>query len=128
MEANNTIDRQIYILLNLIADKNHEETGYKQLGKYLNGSKKPKEYCKIFLIKLLDMQFRKYAETNLFKIYKFLFNKMKNIKLSLDDDIFFTIINSLFIFPHPNEIDKVNTIIKIIKDEKIFILKNFDKL
>ena len=128
METNNTIDRQIYILLNLIADKNHEETGYKQLGKYLNGSKKPKEDCKIFLIKLLDMQFRKYAETNLFKIYKFLFNKMKNIKLSLDDDIFFTIINSLFIFPHPNEIDKVNTIIKIIKDEKIFILKNFDKL
>ena len=34
----------------------------------------------------------------------------------------------MFIFPHPNEMDKVNNIIKIIKDEKIFILKNFDKL
>ena len=128
MNKQSSPDEHINMLLNLISDGNHEDIGFQQLEKYLFKSKMPIECCYIILKKLLKDPFIKYAGNNLFKIYNFLFNQMKNIKLNFDNGIFFSIIDSLFKFPKANEINKTDYIIKIIINEKMFILKNFDKL
>ena len=128
MNKQSSPDEHINMLLNLISDGNHEDIGFQQLEKYLFKSKMPSECCYIILKKLLKDPFIKYAGNNLFKIYNFLFNQMKNIKLNFDNGIFFSIIDSLFKFPKANEINKTDYIIKIIINEKMFILKNFDKL
>ena len=124
-------DERIKKLLTNYFNKNNKGKQYKILEEEISSIKKNKiiNYCTKILSKLEKSPFNRYAtkEESSLKIYQYLFGVLKN-KINLDEKIFFEIINTLYNFFKSEKINPFNTLVQTLKEENIFLLKNFPKL
>ena len=122
-------DEKLNKILKLFFNKYHKEEGYNQLNDYLDKEKEQIECVKNILKKISNYPFNQYLtrDVNSFKIYFFLFKKLKSPNISIGENIFFDIINSIFKIDSL-ELNKINIIIEIIKGENFFMLQHFDKI
>ena len=123
-------EEEINGILNLLFNKYNQNKGYEKLEEHLIKEEKNPILCvKNILLKISKEPWKQnlMRDGNSIKIYFSLFKILKKALIYLDNNIFFVIIESVFII-ELKELNKINIIVEIIKGEKIFILKHFDKL
>ena len=123
-------DEEINEILKLLFNKYNQNKGYEKLENHLiKGEIYPIKCAKKILLKISIDPMKQYLmrDGNSIKIYFSLFKILKKVLINFDNNIFFDIIESIFLIDL-KELNKMNIIIEIIKGEKIFMLKHFDKL
>ena len=136
-------EKYINHLLKLILEKSQETIGYQKLEKLINKSsqkattqkEKEESLMKILHIiksQMLDSQLKKYIIHGDMKIFYSLFYIFKSTGLNNEHCLFFDLIEPLFEFFQKKDskivICSVNIIIKIIRENKNFILKHFNNI
>lgn len=139
---------KVYIsnILKLIFDKSQESTGKKKLGNHIieyleslkvNGKEKEEaleKYYHMIKSELFDTKnpYKQQISHGDMKIFYSLFNIFKSTGISIENNLFLNIVESLFDFFQKKDVKivrySVNTVIKIIRENKYFILKYFNNI
>ena len=105
-----------------------QNQGFNILKDYIKDGTDADKYAKTILLKITQGSFQKYLKNNnAFNIFFSLFKLLKSKKVAIENDIYYQIINAIYSI-ELKELNKVNIIVEIIKEEKEFVMKNFVKL
>ena len=133
-------------VLKLIFDKTQENTGKIKLGNHIieyleslkvNGKEKEEaleKYYHMIKSELFDAKnpYKQQISHGDMKIFYLLFNIFKSTGIRIENNLFLNILESLFDFFQKKDVKivrySVNTVIKIIRENKFFILKYFNNI
>ena len=132
----NVYDDNIYKLLTKYFDKRYKGKQKAILEEQIDSISieiKKFDYCKRIFKKLNESPFKSYVihDEISIRIYAHLFDILKNkvkVEYDIKEPIYFDIIHSLYTILKLENLNAFKILIQILKDENIFILKNFSKL
>ena len=132
----NEYDDNIYKLLTKYFDKRYKGKQKAILEEQIDSISieiKKFDYCKRIFKKLNESPFKSYVihDEISIRIYAHLFDILKNkvkVEYDIKEPIYFDIIHSLYTILKLENLNAFKILIQILKDENIFILKNFSKL
>lgn len=128
----NEFDDNINKLLTKYFDKRYRGRQKAILEEQIDSIQNKKfEYCKRLFQKLKESPFNSYVihDEISIKIYQHLFDILENrVELSISEPIYLDIIFSLYAVHKLENLNTFTILIQILKDENIFISKNFSKL
>ena len=132
----NEYDDNIYKLLTKYFDKRYKGKQKAILEEQIDSISikiKKFDYCKKIFKKLNESPFKSYVihDEISIRIYAHLFDILKNkvkVEYDIKEPIYFDIIHSLYTILKLENLNAFKILIQILKDENIFILKNFSKL
>ena len=134
--------RLINRVLKQIFEKSQETLGFQNLEKlikknYKGDNQKEKEeslanFSKLIISEMLDSQFKKYIIHGDMSIFYSLFCTYKSLGVNNEYSLFMGLLDPLFDFFQKKDAkvvcSSVNVVIKIIRGNKYFMLKNFNKI
>ena len=132
----NEYDDNIYKLLTKYFDKRYKGKQKAILEEQIDSISieiKKFDYCKRIFKKLNESPFKSYVihDEISIRIYAHLFDILKNkvkVEYNIKEPIYFDIIHSLYTILKLENLNAFKILIQILKDENIFILRNFSKL
>ena len=132
----NEYDDNIYKLLTKYFDKRYKGKQKAILEEQIDSISieiKKFDYCKKIFKKLNESPFKSYVihDEISIRIYAHLFDILKNkvkVEYDIKEPIYFDIIHSLYTILKLENLNAFKILIQILKDENIFILRNFSKL
>ena len=132
----NEYDDNIYKLLTKYFDKRYKGKQKAILEEQIDSISieiKKFDYCKKIFKKLNESPFKSYVihDEISIRIYAHLFDILKNkvkVEYDIKEPIYFDIIHSLYTILKLENLNAFKILIQTLKDENIFILKNFSKL
>ena len=132
----NEYDDNIYKLLTKYFDKRYKGKQKAILEEQIDSISieiKKFDYCKRIFKKLNESPFKSYVihDEISIRIYAHLFDILKNkvkVEYNIKEPIYFDIIHSLYTILKLENLNAFKILIQTLKDENIFILKNFSKL
>ena len=132
----NEYDDNIYKLLTKYFDKRYKGKQKAILEEQIDSISieiKKFDYCKRIFKKLNESPFKSYVihDEISIRIYAHLFDILKNkvkVEYNIKEPIYFDIIHSLYTILKLENLNVFKILIQTLKDENIFILKNFSKL
>ena len=132
----NEYDDNIYKLLTKYFDKRYKGKQKAILEEQIDSISieiKKFDYCKRIFKKLNESPFKSYVihDEISIRIYAHLFDILKNkvkVKYDIKEPIYFDIIHSLYTILKLENLNAFKILIQTLKDENIFILRNFSKL
>ena len=132
----NEYDDNIYKLLTKYFDKRYKGKQKAILEEQIDSISieiKKFDYCKKIFKKLNESPFKSYVihDEISIRIYAHLFDILKNkvkVEYNIKEPIYFDIIHSLYTILKLENLNAFKILIQTLKDENIFILKNFSKL
>ena len=132
----NEYDDNIYKLLTKYFDKRYKGKQKAILEEQIDSISieiKKFDYCKRIFKKLNESPFKSYVihDEISIRIYAHLFDILKNkvkVEYDIKEPIYFDIIHSLYTILKLENLNAFKILIQTLKDENIFILKNFSKL